>query len=387
MLKELKISLFVLLVFSLLCGHAFGGHFSATKRTDSAYNKIGPQLQLVGSKIYYVWYEGDGSNEQIWTAKMNTDGTEWSATKRTDSAYNKWWPQFQVVENKIYYVWTETVDDSYDSDSQIWTAEMNTDGTGWSATERTDSAYSKMCPQLQVVDNKIYYIWTEEDDSSNYQIWTAEMNTNGTGWAATKRTTSAYDKWGSQLQVVVSKIYYLWAEDDPNQIWTGEMNTDGTGWAATKRTDSAVDKCAPQFQVVENKIHYVWCEWVSPNSEVWTAQMNTNGTGWSATKRKDGGSDQLPQLQAVGSKIYYVWEGGDGSNEQIWTANMNTDGTGWSETKRTDSPYYNMCPQLQVVDKRIHYVWDEDDGANNQIWTAVEILPSPEGMILLLLGE
>jgi hypothetical protein len=68
-LKEIKVSLFVLLSSLLLCGSAFGGAFKATKRTDSDCYKIGPELQVVGSKIYYGWSEGDGvSNMQIWTA-------------------------------------------------------------------------------------------------------------------------------------------------------------------------------------------------------------------------------------------------------------------------------------------------------------------------------
>jgi hypothetical protein len=55
-LKEIKVSLFVLLSSLLLCGSAFGGAFRATKRTDSDCYKIGPELQVVGS------------NMQIWTA-------------------------------------------------------------------------------------------------------------------------------------------------------------------------------------------------------------------------------------------------------------------------------------------------------------------------------
>jgi hypothetical protein len=68
-LKEIKISLFVLLTSLLLCESAFGGAFRATKRTDTDCFKIEPQLQVVDSKIHYVWAEGDGvSNMQVWTA-------------------------------------------------------------------------------------------------------------------------------------------------------------------------------------------------------------------------------------------------------------------------------------------------------------------------------
>ncbi len=298
-----------------------GTGFSATKRTTSAYTKYHPQLQVVGSKIYYVWGESDGSNPQIWTAEMNIDGTGFSATKRTTSGFYKE-SQLQIVGNKIYYVWEGWDGSKY----QIWTAEMNTDGTGFSATKRTTSAYSKEYPQLQVVASKIYYVW-REDDGSYGQIWTAEMNTDGTGFSATKRTTSAYNKEYPQLQVVGSKIYYVWGEDDGSygQIWTAEMNTDGTGFSATKRTTSAYFKGYPQLQVVGSKIYYVWGEDDGSYGQIWTAEMNTDGTGFSATKRTTSAYNKVyPQLQVVGSKLYYIWQKDDGSNYQIWTAEVNS---------------------------------------------------------------
>jgi len=350
-----------------------GTGWSATKRTNSAYRKNRPQFQVVYSKIYYVWSEEDDNNAyQIWTGEMNTNGTGWSATQRTtsvDDLYDNTSPQFQVVGTKIYYIWSE----GDFTDYQIWTAEMNTNGTGWSATQRTTSAYSKFEPQLQVVGTKIYYVW-QESDGSNTQIWTAEMNTNGSGWSATKMTTSAYSKDTPQLQVVGSKIYYAWYESDGAdfQIWTAEMNTDGTGWSATKMTTSAYDKQWPQLQVVGTKIYYAWAEKDASNYyQIWTAEMNTDGTGWSADQRTTSAYDTYgPQLQVVGEKIYYAWTESDGSDNQIWTGEMDTDGTDWSAAQMTTSAYNKYIPQLQVVGTNIYYVWYEPDGADFQIWTA-----------------
>lgn len=42
-----------------------------------------PQFQVSGNKIHYVWHEYDGSFRQIFTAEMNIDGTDWKAEKRT----------------------------------------------------------------------------------------------------------------------------------------------------------------------------------------------------------------------------------------------------------------------------------------------------------------
>jgi hypothetical protein len=327
-------------------------------------------LDITDAITIEAWVKDDSGNCQIWAGEMNTDGTGWSAAKRTTSAYDKQWPQLQVVGNKIYYVWYEKDGSEY---YQVWTAEMSTDGTGWSAVKRTNSSYRKMYPQHQVVGSKIYYVWQEWDDSWYYQIWTAEMSTDGTGWSATKRTTTTYHKYHPQLQVVGGKIYYVWDEFDSSntQIWTAEMNTDGTGWSAAKRTTSAYDKQWPQLQVVGNKIYYAWYE--KDDSEyyqVWTGEMNTDGTGWSVGERTTSAYDKSGlQFQVVGSKINYAWyEQDDSGYFQIWTAEMDTDGTGWSATKRTTTTYHKYHPQFQVVGDKIYYVWYEDSGFF-QIWT------------------
>jgi hypothetical protein len=95
-------------------------------------------------------------------------------TRTSSTGYQ---PQFQVSGNKIYYVWNE-----YDGPfRQIFTAEMNIDGTGWKAEKRTSGQYDKVFPQLQVVGSKIYYVRQQPDASKNRQIWTMEMSMDGTG--------------------------------------------------------------------------------------------------------------------------------------------------------------------------------------------------------------
>jgi hypothetical protein len=335
-----------------------------------------PQFQVSGNKIYYVWHEYDGPYRQIFTAEMNADGTGWKSEKRTSGQFDKVFPQLQVVRNKIYYVRQQP--DAM-KNRQIWTMEMNIDGTGWKEVQRTDSPFDKQFPQLQVVGNKIYYTWNESD-GANRQIWTAEMNIGGTEWSATKRTTSPFDKFEPQLQVTGEKMYLVWREFDGShfQIWTALMNRDGTGWQSNKQTTSLQDKHNPQLQINGGKAYLAWHEtdgpiWQKARYQIWTAQMNIDGTGWRAIQRTFAGFDKFtPQLQVVGEKIYYVWEESDGKHRQIWTAAQNKDGTGWKAEKRTISPYGKYDPQFQIIGNKIFYVWHEDHGATEPIWVAVE---------------
>lgn len=337
-----------------------------------------PQFQVSGNKIYYVWHEYDGPYRQIFTAEMNTDGTGWKAQKRTSGPFDKVFPQLHVAGGKIYYVWQQP---DATKNRQIWTAEMNVDGTGWKQVQRTNTPFDKQFPQLQVVGDIIYYTWNESDGKYR-QIWTAEMDVDGTRWRAVKRTSTPFEKFEPQLQVVNDKIYFAWREFDKShfQIWTAVMNRDGTGWQAVKRTNSPYDKHNPQFQVNGGKIYLSWHEadgpdWRKAKYQIWTSEMDIDGTGWQATKRTTSPFDKYtPQLQVDSEKIYYVWEESDGKYRQIWTAVVNKDGTGWKPHKRTTSSYGKYDPQFQIIRDRIFYVWHEDHGTEEPIWVAVETL-------------
>jgi hypothetical protein len=154
---------------------------------------------------------------------------------------------------------------------------MDIDGKGWQEVKRTNTPFDRHNPQLQVHEGIIYYTWHEADgpdwQKARYQIWTAHMNIDGTGWRAIQRTMAGFDKYTPQLQVAGGKIYYVWEESDRKhrQIWTAVVNQDGTGWKAEKRTKSPYGKYDPQFQIVGNKIYYVWHEDHGSAEPIWFA--------------------------------------------------------------------------------------------------------------------
>ena len=368
-------SMTIILFFLFTSPTSFANDLSPTRTSSTGYQ---PQFEVSGNKIYYVWHEYDGPYRQIFTSEMNVDGTNWKAEKKTSGQYDKVFPQLQVVENRIYYV-RQQPDET--KNRQIWTMEMNIDGTGWKEIQRTNTPFDKQFPQLQVIGKTIFYVWNEFDGKSR-QIWTAEMNMDGTGWKAEKRTSSPFDKFEPQSQIIDDRIYFVWRESDGShfQIWTAVMNRDGTGWQAVKRTSSPQDKHNPQAKVTGGRAFLTWHEADGPDRrkaryQIWTAHMNIDGTGWRAIQRTMAGFDKYtPQLQVAGGKIYYVWEESNGKHRQIWTAVVNQDGTAWRAEKRTKSPYGKYDPQFQIVGNKIYYVWHEDHGPKEPIWVAEEFV-------------
>jgi len=99
---------------------------------------------------------------------------------------------------------------------------MNLDGTGWEANmrrtiPRREGIWLKV-PRLHVADGKIFCVWTEQDRSTKrYQIWTASMNLDGTGWEANmRRDTIELAPLDSvpELCAAGSRVYYVWLESD-----------------------------------------------------------------------------------------------------------------------------------------------------------------------------
>jgi hypothetical protein len=298
--------------------------WKAEKRTSGQYDKTFPQFQVAGNKIYYVRQQPDPmKNRQIWTMEMSVDGTGWKEVQRTNSPFDKQFPQLHAAGNRIYYTWNES-DGKY---RQIWTAEMGMDGTGWEAAKRTSSPFAKLEPQLKVSGDKIHLVW-RESDGTHFQIWTAVMKGDGAGWQAVKRTNSPCDKHNPQLYLDGGKIYYAWHQADGSdsrkaryQIWTAQMNVDGSEWQAIQRTETPFDKYTPKLQSMGDKLYYVWEESDGKHRQIWTAQVNKDGTGCNSKRRTQSPHGKYdPQFQIIGNTIYYVWHEDHGPAEPIWVA-------------------------------------------------------------------
>jgi len=265
---------------------------------------------------------------------------------------------------------------------------------GFTKTPRPGTANTKYSPQFQVVGDKTYYVWSEIDASGYYQIWTGEMNTDGTGWSANKRTKttdtpSHKSTWliTPQLQVVGNKIHYVWVEKDADdgswELWRAELDLGTNTWSIPNNPIRDIGNpdreiFVPQLQVVGNKIHYVWVEtdaWGHPRIN--TGELNLATNAFTSTTHDSPMVVPLPpfpstQLQVVGDKIYYIFPGQmfyTSLYGQIWTAKLDLATNIWTANERTsdiDSPFNKYYPQLQVVGDKIYYIWE----GNGKIWTA-----------------
>jgi len=325
-------------------------------------------MQVAGNKVYYLWHQYDGAFMQMWMAYADLDGSDFVAVQLTTGGMDSMYGQLEIVGEKIYYIYGRMI-----GRWEIHTATSNLDGSNFSPTQQTfnDGYRNYYGMQLDVYEDKIYY--TFSCDYPNWPIYTATSNLDGSGWSATIRAVSQY--WWTRPLLVVddSKIYYVWPlSDGANyQIWTSESDLDGSNFSTVKRTTSLYNKTRINFILDGTKLYYAYIENDGTNDQIWTAEMNTNGTNWVATKQTNNSYDHgRPVLMLYDSKIYYNYTETDGTNYQIWMAHSELNGTNFTSEKISGSLFSKVNPLFWVDETMASYFWNELHGTEYHVFTA-----------------
>jgi hypothetical protein len=229
---------------------------------------------VVGDHVYF----SSQVEQSVMTAEMNRDVTAYTDSIRFTHSSYVCPPYFQVADGTWYSAWSAGYD--------IYTGQMNFDGSGWTDTRRTFTPGQSHRCELQATDEMVYFIYLEEVNGI-WQIFTASMNLDGSNWNAVQRTN--YTAWyGGKMteghvrfRIAGDKYYAAWSYPDENgywQIWTAEMNVDGTDWQAVQRTTGAPSKWRPELQVVGGKIYYTWWQGSSSwtGQAIWTGEYGSN---------------------------------------------------------------------------------------------------------------
>ena len=231
-----------------------------------------PDLGSLGSNIYAIWSEYNGSKQQIRVKKFNGNNS-WSVDKgslnnsQSQDALN---PTMEEFNNKLYAVWQEsngTVD-------QIRVA--STDGTNWGSSTGINLSSSKdgKNPNLITFDSKIFAAWSETNASGHSQI-RVKSSSDGSTWTsvdgndANKGINKDYRNNASHPKLVVanSNLYAVWLEEngstqvrvaqfDNSSSWTFK---DGDGFDGLNVNTARVTGKASAAEY-NNQLYVAWSE-------------------------------------------------------------------------------------------------------------------------------
>ena len=231
-----------------------------------------PDLGSLGSNIYAIWSEYNGSKQQIRVKKFNGNNS-WSVDKaslnnsQSQDALN---PTMEEFNNKLYAVWQEsngTVD-------QIRVA--STDGTNWGSSTGINLSLSKdgKNPNLITFDSKLFAAWSETNASGHSQI-RVKSSSDGSTWTsvdgndANKGINKDYRNNASHPKLVVanSNLYAVWLEEngstqvrvaqfDNSSSWTFK---DGDGFDGLNVNTARVTGKASAAEY-NNQLYVAWSE-------------------------------------------------------------------------------------------------------------------------------
>ena len=231
-----------------------------------------PDLGSLGSNIYAIWSEYNGSKQQIRVKKFNGNNS-WSVDKaslnnsQSQDALN---PTMEEFNNKLYAVWQEsngTVD-------QIRVA--STDGTNWGSSTGINLSSSKdgKNPNLITFDSKLFAAWTENNASGHSQI-RVKSSSDGSTWTsvdgndANMGINKDYRNNASHPKLVVanSNLYAVWLEEngstqvrvaqfDNSSSWTFK---DGDGFDGLNVNTARVTGKASAAEY-NNQLYVAWSE-------------------------------------------------------------------------------------------------------------------------------
>jgi hypothetical protein len=363
-------------------------------RLIEGYPKFrGPWFQVCGDRIYLAantderpeatkvqkvqdwkiqeWHDA----WHLWTGTADINLTDWRYTQRTQEPFSALEPKFQVVGNKIYY---EYFGQDRNKAWQIWTAESDVDGSGWSSTQRTQESQGYRVEQddnLQVVGDSVYIGFPQMDEQDHWQLWTASFRRDGSQYTPSQRTTQG--GWIPSLQVVEDKIYYMYPVafqeknvNDPEryryELYMAVSRRDGTGWRVLKKLGNGNFGGGGwgSFQVNDG---YIYLAYVQEDraeggqTRLFTGRMDTAGTHLEVSRRTvPTGYAGVPNgsLKVIGDKVNLVFDVWETNQEMadvfsdldrferqtgthttsLWTAEANLDGSGWQARRRVAGP-------------------------------------------------
>ena len=246
---------------------------------------------------YSSWVEKNNSGvKQIRVSKYNNnstwsivDGDDASSGINFDSTKNSVNPFLKGFNNELYAIWSEDNSSSYQirvakfDNSSSWNFKEGTNCSGNNCyltdnkTGLNKSTGSGSNPMLEVFNNNLYAIWSEENTDNRTQIRVSKYNgnSNSPSWSfvdgndANKGINKDYRNNASHPKLVVanSNLYAVWLEEngstqvrvaqfDNSSSWTFK---DGDGFDGLNVNTARVTGKASAAEY-NNQLYVAWSE-------------------------------------------------------------------------------------------------------------------------------
>jgi len=333
--------------------------FAQNNRSNSAF--------APSNRTFSNWDLGTKNGIEIQNGQLITTGNLFTNIVERVMNPNSTDTNMDVYYNnatqKIFYAWAE--DDGIGT-NQIWTAQLNSDNTGWSSSKRTNATYNRIEPAIQVYNNKVYVIYRGRDAQQNTdQLWLGTMNTSGGNWTEQQLTNYTQDNIFLPAMAIddrTNTIYITYIKD--NDLWLGEYDINSKTFKGSAINNSNDFVAAHIFlDKTTNSLYFITDHAGGGRTNVSHIRTNLTGgnytetyfPGLSGSMMTRGVSDAV--YDPVSNNFYYatsivntVW------NTYRGVCNKDCSNSTWILTNSSNSSH-SLWPRLQNIDGYIAMSW------------------------------
>jgi len=250
-----------------------------------------PELAVFGNALYAVWYENNGTANQIRVKKY--DGEDWTIIDGGDDTnglnenplQGASMPKLAVSNDALYVAWRE----NNGTADQIRVKKY--DGEDWVSLDNgsnglnVDPSVSASSPDMAVLNNELYVTWIERGESSN-QVYVKmydeedwiRVDDGGLNVDADQNASIP------TLAAFNGTLYAAWDEYNGTASQIRVKKYDGEGWTSLDGNDTnglnvnpSKNASSPKLVAFQNELYAAWNEY----DGIFKIRVKKyNGTSW-----------------------------------------------------------------------------------------------------------
>jgi hypothetical protein len=369
--KAAKVFLSMFLLFSATAIVSVSGQnqsayaisFGSTKNlSNNEGDSNDPQIEVSGSNVYTVWGDASkGGGDTLFRKSPDAGNTFQSILDLSNNKAGEATEQHIVKQgNNVYVVWSE--------DGDVFFKRSTNNGASFGSTiNLSDDDKTSDTPDIAVIGNNVYVIWTTRDvstgGSNEVQLFFKRSTDNGQSFSSVKKISGVFEELSSKIAAIGSNVYIAFgagSEDSQEMFFTRSTNEGSSFSNPVQISNSQLFAVVGGIAAKGNNVYIVWRD--NPIDEIQNhvefKRSTDNGASFGGTKDFGGGLN--PSLDVISNNVYVVWEG----NGISFKASKD-DGASFGSTKILSNSGEN--PQISSSGTAVRVVWSESVSGNNDI--------------------
>jgi len=181
--------------------------------TNNAQDSQYPVITVSDSNVYVAWQDSASGNPDIYFRKSTDGGATWQTAKKIlSSAGASCSPDIAVIGSKVYIVWYEF--DYTSNHYEIYLRKSADGGATWPTQKKltTDSDGSTY-PSIAVIGSNVFVVWQNPTVYPN--IYLRKSANGGLAWqAASNLTNNSGNSKKARIAANTTSVFVIWSDNN-----------------------------------------------------------------------------------------------------------------------------------------------------------------------------